>query len=573
MSKVKLEVPSFMNGALPADGSSVNSDITLYGTDGTNVIIKKSSTTIYTESTNSFEGTAANNSMLYQFIFPLKTLTNSESLQFTTPSNSVYVFTNGDGLMKNNDKFTKNVSSGTISIKAPSVKKDSKTDIAKQAAANFIDNTALVESSLTGMFSDLGLTKDSPFEAVSKILFKVFQDMIIVLIYWVLFVSISCWLMVPADLLYPTNVNLYPYVFYNAKTNGVTDLYFEFLKHKDDDLCKLNSDAENITGRSEQKILFDTLIKLEKENPSVYNILKVLFPAYDRRDEKSMNRLSKNLLDKCLKNELCTTDYFLYLLGVIVFQNYNYSNMILSTIHSGFATVSNKVLGNINKKVMTIVFAFFLYYMFLNVGLAKDQVSKLLKMTPPEVTSEEDMKGQFINLIFNIFSACLSVALPMCSLLIMTCLMVTAYVLFSNILFPHNATIMIISFLTFFFSMSQYMVIIMDLAGGKSPLELIETIYSKDFNIMTLGSFMGITVPIICGLSYGMYVGVNLFISFFQFLKLEPVLTMLKNTVPSIVMIGLFMIALNVKKTLGSTYFVITFLIICLIGLYMMTKS
>jgi hypothetical protein len=114
-----------MTGTFPADGSTVQNEVTLVGTDGVTVKVKKSQTTVYNEKNSKyFDATIDGDKFPFQFIFPLKTLINSNSTQFTTPDKSVYIFSRSDGLI-NDGKIIKNVKGGTIEITAP--KKQNKT--------------------------------------------------------------------------------------------------------------------------------------------------------------------------------------------------------------------------------------------------------------------------------------------------------------------------------------------------------------------------------------------------------------------------------------------------------------
>jgi hypothetical protein len=122
--------------------------------------------------------------------------------------------------------------------------------------------------------------------------------------------------------------------------------------------------------------------------------------------------------------------------------------------------------------------------------------------------------------------------------------------------------------------LSQYVYIIKQLAKTKSnPFDLVEQMYLKDFNVRTLFSFLGISVPILFGLGYGSYIGFNLFFSFFQLLKRPEISEMLKNTTASVVIVGLLLLLLRVRETLGRTYAIMTFFIIILVGIYVIFKN
>ena len=105
------------------------------------------------------------------------------------------------------------------------------------------------------------------------------------------------------------------------------------------------------------------------------------------------------------------------------------------------------------------------------------------------------------------------------------------------------------------------------------PLELLENMFVKKLSIRTFGSFLGITVPILFGVTYGAIIGSKLFFSFFQLIKRPEVSEMLKNTAASVVLVGLMLLLFHVKGVLGNTYLFMTIIIIILMGFYISTKT
>jgi hypothetical protein len=201
-------------------------------------------------------------------------------------------------------------------------------------------------------------------------------------------------------------------------------------------------------------------------------------------------------------------------------------------------------------------------------------VIKIFRIKIPDVTDMNSaIFNQFLNLLVSVLSCCFSISLPLSIIFIVTSFVSTAYILAKSCLFPFNATILILSFLTFFFSFSQYIYIVKKFASGLNPVDLLEKMYVKDLSIHTFISFLGVTVPIIVGLTYGFSIGANIFFSFFQLVKQPNVLDMLKKSCGSVVMVGLTLLLLHVKKDLGPTYFSMTFFIIILVGLYVLTKK
>jgi hypothetical protein len=220
-------------------------------------------------------------------------------------------------------------------------------------------------------------------------------------------------------------------------------------------------------------------------------------------------------------------------------------------------------------------FAALLYYMFLSVGGMNAKVKQKLNIRLEDETEPKAiLTNQLINLVVSIISCCVWLIIPLCTVLVIVTLLTTAFILSKSCLFPINTTVLIIAFLTFFFSLSQYVYIIQKLAKTKSnPFDLVEQMYLKDFNVRTLFSFLGISVPIIFGLGYGSYIGFNLFFSFFKLFSSPNISQMLKNTTASVVIVGLFLLLLRVRETLGRTYAIMTFFIIILVGIYVIFKN
>jgi hypothetical protein len=133
--------------------------------------------------------------------------------------------------------------------------------------------------------------------------------------------------------------------------------------------------------------------------------------------------------------------------------------------------------------------------------------------------------------------------------------------------------IFFLSFFTILFSLSQYTVIIMNLASGMNPLQLLESLYIKEFSFITFLSIIGVTLPILMGLVYSVYLSLKMFITFFQFFKIPSVAERMKGSSADIVLVALFLLLMNVKEMLGDSYVVMTLTLILLIGFYVLTKT
>ena len=397
------------------------------------------------------------------------------------------------------------------------------------------------------------------------------MDMIIVFIFWLLFISIICWLKVPSEVLYPVDVERYPFVYYDSKKNE-RDEQFNFLQSADDSLCKPIKPDEMVRRRENQATFFTELDNLTPEKKS---ILKVIYPKLIDRGGAGVQQFASTIQAKCDKSELCTMDYITYFVCTLAFYNYLYCNATLGMIHKGCAFLSENVIGMLNKKITVVGFSALLYYMFLGVGSMNEKVRRKLNIILKDETEPKAiLTNQLINLIVHIISCCVCLIIPLCTILVIVTLITTAYVLGKSCLFPINTTVLIIAFLTFFFSLSQYVYLIKKLAVTKmNPFDLIENMYAKNFSVRTLFSFLGITVPILFGLCYGCYIGFNLFFSAFRLLNIPEVSAMLKNTTASVVIVGLFLLLFHVRQTLGKSYSIMTFFIIILVGIYVIFKK
>lgn len=563
MTHVLFTVPSFMGGGLPVSGV-VKKDITLVGTDDVTVIVKANTDTMYSDTTRVFDSISSNTRILYQFIFPLNTLVSSDTTRYTTPKKSVYVFSDGSSTMKIENQITKNVTTGTIDITPPSVIHQG------SFAQDSFGQGSFTQDSFGTMDNEQknNVVKDWPFNALGLILYKLVMDMIPIFIFWFLFVSISCWLVVESNDLYPYDVSNYPFVFYKK---GVPIFNLFKSKQSEDALCTLIPD-ETIT-----KLVENQTTKFEKLRikPDEYKRrLSIIQSSALKMDEDNVNKFSKLLMEKCEKPEKCTMDYLLYFLGKILLNNFVYCNMVLAFIHSAAYEFNDKVVTKIPSPISIITFAAVLYFLFLGVGAMNKQViQKLGIQLQKETTINTLLLNQFYYLLISILSCCLCLLLPLCSILMITSLMATAYTLGSTVLFPFNATLGIVALITLLVSFGQYIIIILNLSKGMNQLDLIEYLYVKKFGILTFFSMIGITLPILMGFFYGMYLGGNIFFTFFQFLKIPDVVQRLKTSSASIVLLALVLFLLHVKDIIGNTYAMMTFMIIVLIGMYVMTKT
>jgi hypothetical protein len=597
-------------GVFPKNGATVTEDITLVGNDETVLIIKGGVNIIYTSTpTAFFEGNAKRGSWLYQFQFPIGTTVNPNTTQYTTPTNTVYIFTGTTDHHISDGSMIRNMMNGTVIVKPPSLPSGTSstpsttTAIAgksteiynttgegvKQAGQEIgkgldkgiaginqagdeikllIDNAALLESSIAGKMDNFFSDEDSPFYKIALIIYKVAMDMFVVIIFWILFISISCWLKIPAEYIYPTKVTEYPYVYFEEgkKTN------WDASQKGDDQLCKPLSEGQAKVELDQQnKRLAEMKSNLGDEN---IGILKIIYPEMLDPKEANIPQFSKMVLEKCQKGELCTMDYLIYFVGVLCLTNYVYCSTIVGGMHTAASFFTEKVFANIPAKLSTILFSALLYYLFLGVTEINKTVIQMFNI---DIKEGLDMKGKmqehFFRILVSILSVIVSVAIPLITILIIGCLLSTIYILCKTCLFPYNFAVLFISFITLFFSMTQYIVLIKSLMANMDPLSLLEKIYVKEIKLETFASFLGITVPIFFGFVYGGLTAFKLFFHFFQFMNMPNVKAIMQRGSASLVIVGLLLLLFHVKEDLGNMFFFMTIIIVVLVGLYMLTKT
>ena len=559
--KIKFEVPSFMYGTLPAPGV-VDKDYIVIGKDEVKVTIKQSTNTFYDDKTRTFNSTQTGNTIFYIFSFPKDTQIQ-ENKTFTTPMNSVYTFSHATDNSNLNYQFEKIVSQGTITIVPPPVPV---TNLSSSTSTSvpYVNQDSLPNTPLKDDFMS-DFLKDSPFQSIFVIVNKLFTEMVPVIIFWFLMMSLSCWLVVKSSDIYPTDVLKFPYIFYETGKKGQD---ISTSDKKSERLCR-EIDPTEVTKKLEiQNNYFKEL-----DNNKDHDIIEIVNPSLFNRSVSGVRYISKQLINLC-SGEICNYHYIIFFLSKIVLNNYVYCNKVLSVIHSGASMINNKVLSNIDAPFSIVLFAFLLYFLYLSVDSVKQMVMDKFNI---KLSENNDMKtfmlNQFYMVLISILSCCFCLIIPLSTILVITSLMATAFTTIQMLFSAFNAGIFFLAFLTFFFSLSQYVLIILKLSGGMNVLDLMESLYVKDFNWFTFLSIFGITLPILMGLLYSVYIGTNLFMTFFQFLRIPDVVQRMKSSSASIVLVALFLLLMNVKETLGNSYVVMTLTLIFFIGLYVFTKK
>ena len=262
----------------------------------------------------------------------------------------------------------------------------------------------------------------------------------------------------------------------------------------------------------------------------------------------------------------------MFLVLKICLNNYLYCNTVLSFIHEVAFFLYKDVISSIHPILSILLFAALLYSLYRGVDAMNHKVIRKFNIHFEKETSIANIcLNQFYRLLVTILSCCLCLILPLSSFLVITTLIATAYTLFTTLINANSATLGILSFFTLSFSITSYVLILVRFGQGMDPLEVIESIFGKPANAINFFTMFGVTLPILMGIGYSLWVGLFLFFTFFKFLKLEKVIEQLKSSSASIVLVALFLLMIHVKEILGDTYTMMTFMIIVLIGYYVST--
>jgi hypothetical protein len=330
-------------------------------------------------------------------------------------------------------------------------------------------------------------------------------------------------------------------------------------------------------SRRKQKEWFEELKEFETNPANADNkdILKTIYPSILEHVESGVQFFSQLLMRTCAKIDIDSTDHIRYVIVVMLLQNLLYCNQITSIIHSVCSSIKG-VLSPLDTRLLAVLFAGVLYGFFKSSGAARDKVIKMFKIKfKKETDMDAVISNQVVLFFVNILAACMIIFVPLCSILSVACLFSSTYVLGKNIIAPYNKTIWIFCLLTILLSMGTYVSLSLMVGGVMNPKDLISFNKASAFSLfIMLFSVVGVGLPLCSAIGYAGYTSVKIFMSFLSFLKMDIVYQRILKSIPSLVMIALFLLSMHVRKVLGQTYFFITLSIIGLIGAYVwVTKS
>jgi len=564
MSTVQLFYDSFMVGSLPEeDGAVMTKDIQFTGTDNTTITVKQNTSTIYkTTPRKMFEATP-DNSVLFIFKFPPETKSNSDDTVFTTPSKTVYSFSTKDGVSTDENSFTKIVTKGTIRITPPPT--NMVEDIVTQAQLPLGDDTPTPAMN------------DSPFYNVTMIVYFVLCDLFVMVIFWLVFIVILCWLMVPAEYLYPTDILKYPYVYYDPR--DVNGAYYEYTKKDAKSICTHMVDSAKKERFKEQELFFGDLNKFTEDEPDKASILNIIYKGFLDGSSKSTNQISQSIIDTCKikPNDVSPFDYVLYVVQFVTFQSYLYCTSTLRIVHSVLSYLREKLEGpsSYNIPYVSIAagnffFAGVLLSIFFGTGEVNNQVIKLFKIEFSKGTDTGTLAlNQLIHFLVYLLTCFMLIFTHLFTPLLTVCMAITLYTLLKMTVMPYNAITCISSFFMLISALLTFPTIGFVLSGQMTFQEAISSSREGDATmaaILTFFSAFSLGIPLLMAGGYSAITAGNIVISLFDLIKIPMVGGIIQKTIPTLIILAFILLMLRVNQVLGQTLALITMMIVFLMG-------
>jgi hypothetical protein len=552
-----------MVGSLPQeDGTRMTKDIKFVGTDNTTITVKQNTSTVYkTEPRRMFEATP-DNSVLFIFEFPPDTKSNSDDTVFTTPSKSVYTFSTKDGVSTNESTFKKIVTKGSISINPPP--SNMVEDIVTQTQLPLGDDTATPAMN------------DSPFYNVTMIVYFVLCDLFVMVIFWVVFIVILCWLMVPAEYLYPTDIFKYPYVFYDPSGSK----YYEYTSKDKDELCKTMPTDDLNEARTVQKAFFEELKGYagKDENTDKVAILNIIYKGFLNPDPKMLNKFSQSINDTCrIGKDLSPPEHILYLVQLVAFKCNVYCTSTLRIVHSLLGYLCEKLKGPMNFNVPFIsialgnfVFAGILMSVFFSTGEVNNQVIKLFKIEFSKGTDTGTLAlNQLIHFMVYLLTCFMLIFGQLFMPLLTVCMGIVLYTLLNTILSGYSMIMRASAFFMFISAILTFPTIGFVLSGQITFQEAISSSGEGDATmaaILTFFSAFSLGIPLLIAGGYSAITAGTIVVSLFDLIKIPMVGGIIQKTVPTLVILAFILLILRVNQVLGQTLALIAMMIVFLMG-------
>jgi hypothetical protein len=442
------------------------------------------------------------------------------------------------------------VTSGTITIQFPD-----KEDKTKWKQTIDVTKTAIM-GQLNEQF------KMSTLQSLQSLVIVFLKDALILLIFWVLLLTLGSWFSVDAKLVYPYDLNAFPFVSMAVGTDHNLSVSDEM------------SGSYCSTMSEEQKKMIETTLRdIEREyekDPFLKKKVEILNPVMANLSATSIPRYVLNFHQYCstTSNTDNAASVFLYWLSYLVLYQYVYTNYLLFQIHQLFhqasAIVPEKGMG---VYVFVLVFATFL----LASTYAMHPINLEVQKQTQEYFTEfpTSFKESLVSVATHLISLGVFIFIPLMMILFITAFIGNVYALVSIMFKSNSVECMFLSFTAIMTSIQFiFNMIAMALENNLKFNKLFHMIKGmfdtssigvKEIALF-IGSFFGILIPFITSIQMSLSFVGTWFVSAASFLPMMQ--KTLATFSMSLILALLYMLVYDTEKILGPYFSFMTGMII-----------
>ncbi len=444
------------------------------------------------------------------------------------------------------------VTSGTITIQYPD-----KEDNAKWKETIDVTKTAIM-GQLNEQF------KMSTLQSLQSLVIVFLKDALILLIFWALLLTLGAWFSVDAKLVYPYDLNAFPFVSMAVGTDHNLSVTDEM------------SGSYCSTMSEEQKKMIDTALRdIEREyeqDPILKKKVEILNPVMANLSATSIPRYILNFHQYCstTSNTDNAASVFLYWLSFLILYQYVYTNFLLFQIHQLFHQAS----AIIPERGMGVYVAILLFAaVLISATYAVQPINVEVQKQTQEYFTEfpTSFKESLVSAATHMVSLGVFILTPLLLILFLTAFIGNAYALVTIMFKSNSVECMILSFIAIMTSIQFiFNMIAMALENNLRFNKLFHMIKGmfdtssigvKEIALF-IGALFGVLIPLMTSLQLGLSFVGTWFVSAASFLPLMQ--KSLATFSMSLVLVLLYMLIYDTEKILGPYFSFMTGIIILL---------
>jgi hypothetical protein len=448
--------------------------------------------------------------------------------------------------------LTLTVASGNITIQYPD----------KEDKARWNQTIDVTKEAIMGQLNEQ--FKMSTLQSLQSLVIVFLKDALILLIFWVLLLTLGAWFSVDAKLLYPYDLNGFPFVSISSGTDhnlSVTD--------------ETSGSYCSSMGEEQKKQIEITIKGIDNEyqkDPTLKQKVALLNPVMASLSAASIPRYILTFHQYC--STTSSTDnaasVFLYWLSYLILHQYVYVNFLLFQIHQLFHQAADIVPEKgFAVTIFVVLFAAFLMGVVYATYPLNLEVQKQTKEYFTDFPTS--IRESFVSIFTHLISLGLFFLTPLFTLLFITAFIGNAYALVSIMFNSNSVECMFLSFITIMTSLQFIFDIIALALEGNFKFNKVFHMIKGMFNTTTvgfkeilvfLGSFFGILIPFTTALQFSLSFIGSWFVSAASFL---PLMNKTLSTFSlSLVLALLYMLVYDTEKILGPYFSFMTVIIIFL---------